>query len=411
MDRFDDMRARVSGSGGGGSESGGGGPFGVDVMVQATDNFSAGDTFVGTAVSGMNPKIARVASGLSNVGHVSADGSVAIKNGAVSSTSTSITIYIKNEDAYTEVVVPLPDMTGATTCQTGYTSKTVSVNENGSIIILNMKTFLLKISVGKKSLTAIAERIEPSSVSLSNYPYDGMYAVTVVDFTSSAIFVRDDYLFFGVTGSYEQNGSIKSTSYAMYGEIVGSSITNEYKLGTTVTSYCSGVNDYNGNDLIFLYGSGFRRLEISSGKVVSDNNISQSVNGITQNGEYAYSGTKIYKINQETGTCTQVKTISYTPNAIDETGEYYIYNNKCYRTSNNASLGSMNYPTGSSYFKIVDDSFICYGNYVNTLVPSEGAEYTIAHTTSVSTAGDIYGVVTKSMTMGEIKKALKIFNK
>jgi hypothetical protein len=383
--------------------------LGAVVKVQATDNFSVGDTFVGTAVSGMTPKPVRVKSGFPDVGQISADGSVGIKNGALSSASTTVTIYIKNEDAYTEVVVPLPDMTGATSCQVSYTYKTVSINENGTIIIANMKAFLLKISVAKESLTATAERIEPSSVSLAKYPYNDAYPMTPVDFTAGNVFVRGSYLIFTISGSYVQGTSTKNTSYVMYGKIAGSSITHEHKLTGSSLALCSGVSTYGGNDLIFVYSGSFNRLEISGGEVVMATSVAQSVGYITQNGKYANYNAQLYKINQQTGTCSLIKNAVGSATAIDETGEYYLYSGQVYNLAG-TKLGAVQGLHGSQYFKIVDDSYIDSSHYTTTLVPSEGAQYTIAHASNTSVAGNIYGVVSEEMTMGEIKYAQKLFN-
>ena len=418
MDRFDDMRARVSGGG-----ASGGSFYGVEVLAQATENFDEGDTFVGTAVSGMTPTTARVLSGLQNVGHVSADNSVALSNVSITATSTIATIYIKNGDVYTAVNVPLPDMTGATSCTTTYGEKKVSINEDGTIIVLNMKAFLLKIDVNKGSLTATASRIEISSVSLSNYPYtvsNVSYDVTPVDFNTNHVLVRGSYLFFVVKGSYIQSTSTKNVYYTMYGRIVGSSITHEYLLSASSSAVniacCSSVLNYGGNDLIFAGGNALHRLEISGGVVVKHNMISQTLSYITMNGKYALNSATIYTINKGTGTCTLVASSVSTSTVygIDETGQYIETSAKCYRLDGTAlgpALGTAGIPAGSDYFKVVDDSYIDNSYYTTTLVPSAEAEYTIAHTTSVSTAGDIYGVVTDSMTMGETKKALKIFNK
>lgn len=406
---------------------GGGGDLsdlGSTVKVQATDNFSVGDTFVGTAVSGMTPKAVRVLSGFSEIGHVSADSSVALSDTSITSTSTYATIYIKNGDVYTEVTVPLPDMTGATICSTANSSKKVSINEDGTIIILNMKAFLLKISVAKESLTATADRIEISSVSLSNYPFTNnnvSYDVTPVDFYTNNVFVRGSYLFFTVAVTYMVGTSVKNAYYGMYGRVIGSSITHEYVLRMTTSSSgvnvlcCSGVINYGENDLIFVRGGYLHRLEIFNGDVVKQNDISQSLSYITQNGKYAINSSNAYKINQETGTCTLMASSisSSTLNGIDETGEYINAGGKCYAfdgTALGTALGTVSAPIGSSYFKIVDDSYICASEYTNTLVPSEGAEYTIAHTKSASTTGDIYGVISEEMTVGEIKNAQKLFN-
>ncbi len=392
---------------------GGGGDLsdlGSTVKVQATDNFSVGDTFVGTAVSGMTPTVVRVKSGFASVGHISADSSVALSSTTISATSTYITIYIKNEDVYTEVIVPLPDMTGGSNSS----STKISINEDGTIIIVNMLAFLLKISVAKESLTATADRIEPSSVSLSQYPYtdsSGSYAVTPVDFTSNKILVRGSYLFFSVKSSYTKGTSTSTTTYGMYGRIAGSSITHEYKLnGSTTVAYCSGVNSYGENDLIFVRGSSYlHRFEIFGGDIVKANDISQNATYITQNGKYLCYNTNVYRINQETGTCSLIKTAANQPTAVDETGEYLLISSKCY-LFDGTNLGSANNPVGSSYFKIVDDSYIDSSYNIATLVPSEGAQYTIAHAKSTSIAGDIYGVVSEEMTVGEIKDAQKLFN-
>ena len=403
---------------------GGGGDLsdlGTTVKVQATDNFSVGDTFVGTAISGMTPTVVRVASGLANVGHISADGSVAISKNNITSTSTYATIYIKNGDVYTEVTVPLPDMTGATTCTPTYGNKTTSINEDGSIIILNMVAFLLKISVAKESVTATADRIELDSVDISKYPYtygSTTYELTKYNFSANNVFVRGSYLFFPIRATYLNGTTTKHVYGAMYGRIVGSSITNEHVFGWNTSAsnmhaiYCSGVNDYGENDLIFACIMGdLYRLEIFGGDIVKENIIEQNLTYITQNGRYCSYSSKIFEINQETGTCSQIYTTSNSVTVLDETGEYYMYSGNCYRASDNTSIGKVTSAMlGSSYFKIVDDSYICNGMYVNTLVPSEGAEYTIAHAKSTSIAGDIYGVISDEMTVGEIKNAQKLFN-
>lgn len=425
MDRFDDMRARVSGSGESGGE-GGGGPFGVDVLVQATNNFDAGDTFVGTAVSGATPKMYNTESGLPSVGHISADGTVAIKSETLSAGSTIATLYVRknNEDAYAEVVVNLPDMTGASSTSTGYNQGLTSINEDGTKIVINMVQFLLKIEVDKNNKTATASRIEITSVNLGDYRYvigDKSYEVTPAKF-QGRIAIIGSYLFFAMAGTYEKDGSVSSTYFGMYGRVTGSSISHEYRIvsarGTqsdAAINLYSGVNSFGGNDLIFVRVSGTTyRIEISTGNVESCNAISFSATYITRNGKYATSGTGLYRINQQTGAVTQIATFKSSLLGCDETGEYVFYSNKCYKASDTQFLTSLGEAYGksySTYYTIVDDSYIGTNSKKYTILPSAEAEYTIAHTTSVSTAGDIYGVVTDSMTMGETKKALKIFNK
>ena len=421
MDRFDDMRARVSGSGGN-SGGGGGGPFGVDVVVQATDNFNAGDTFVGTAVSGANPKMYNVAGGLSNAGHISADGTVAIRAETISTNSTTATIYIKNEDAYTEVIVNLPDMSGTTnTPSTSYNQSGVSINEDGSIILINMYTFLVKISVSKKSFSATASRIGITSVGMGDYRYvvgNNSYEITPAQFQTLRI--RGSYLFFSILGKYVAGTSTSSRYFAMYGRVTSSSISHEHIFYDSDNSgaaigQISGINDYGENDLIFVeMGNQLHRFEILGGDIVSYNKISFNPTYITQNGKFATNGTGFYRINQATGTCTQIATFKNSLLGCDETGEYVFYSNKCYRASDtqmSSSLGEAYGVNYSGYYKLVDDSYIGTNGKKYTLLPTSDAEYTIAHTTSVSTAGDIYGVTTEAMTMGETKKALKIFNK
>lgn len=405
---------------------GGGGDLsdlGSTVKVQATDNFSVGDTFVGTAVSGMTPTVARVLSGLNDIGHISADSSVALSKTQITATSTYATIYIKNGDQYTEVLVTLPDMTGATAVTPSYSEKRVSINEDGSIIIVNMQAFLLKISVNKGSLTATASRIEYSGVDLSKYPYttsSKSFELTPYNFTSNSVFVRGNYLFSCFRATYLDGTTTKHVYAPMYGKIVGSSITNEHIFGWNSSAsgqhatYCSGVNSYGENDLIFAYiNSKLYRLEIFNGSIVKENIIRQNMSYITQNGKYLVYSSKFFKINQETGTCTEIgaSPSSSSITAIDETGEYYLSGGKWYRFSDHALLGTgTSNLLGSSYAKVVDDSYVCNSLYLTTLVPSEGAEYTIAHAKSTSIAGDIYGVISDEMTVGEIKDAQKLFN-
>lgn len=424
MDRFDDMRARVSSSGEN-SSGGGGGPFGVDVLVQATDNFSLGDTFVGTAVSGATPIASSVDSGVSaTIYNGSADGTVLIKWNQVATTATQATFYIKTEEnSYVEMNVDLPDLTGGSS---GYGT---SINEDGSICVINMRSFLIIIHINKDSKTGSAVRVELNEVNMSDYPYTasyGSFEVTPAYFNN--IKVRGNYLFYGLAVNYVYNSKTQTAYATMFSRITASSLTNEYAIippssSSYPPSVISGINEYGENKLVFVAcGSAYlARVEISLGKVVSCNTVSGQFHFITRNGKYATRVKTIYKINQETGTATAImtSTVSSEMNSygmVDETGQYYrSRSNKIYSISdtsgsNGYGLVALNrYDDG--YFDILNEGYITTGGKRVMLLPTSDAEYTIAHTISVSVAGDIYGVVTEAMAMGETKTALKIFNK
>ena len=397
-----------------GTSSGGGVLGGTEVTVQATHNFSAGDTFVGTAISGAEPKIYSVASGLPTIVSASADSSVAVKSQTITATSTTVSLYIQDGDVYTEVIVALPDMTDASS------TSTPTINEDGTIVAYNHGFFIVVIYVDKENKTATAERIDVDSVNLAGFNYStSTSSMTPYKFTSG-LSVRKKYLTCGMQIKTDSGGN----GFAgIIGKISAGGIRNEYVFKShSSASYTnpqatSGVFDYNGNDCWFITTSSYTyRVEFSLGEVVSINEIGGGFSYISDNGEYAVSSSnKAFKLNKETGTYSTISTFSSSITAIDETGEYVAKGTGCYRitdTSFTTSLGTINSPGSSGgCFKIVGESYVGKDGKRYTLLPSSEAEYSIAHTSSVSTEGDIYGIVTEAMTMGETKTAMKIFNK
>lgn len=414
MDRFDDMRARVSGSGGnsGGGGSGGGGPFGIDVLVQASDNFSNGDAFVGTLVSGVKPTIKRVPSGHVGTGSaMSADGSVFYVSGRLSPTSTSALFHVRKDGAYVDLLVDLPDLTGIGT--TDY----YTLNEDGTKFLCGMGTSILIIDIDKENITASAQRffasdIDTSEASYAGYPFqvNGFYGVPRA---------RGKYIFCAISAKYTSGTSSYNGYATAYFEITNAGLKNISILNTNSSSSYVGalriseIIEYGEKDLIFFETNNYmHRVEILDGKVVSNNMINQKLTYITANGKYLINQKTLYRINQETGTCTSIGSFNQAIGAIDETGQYVYYNYGFYRasdTSLSTKLGTAYTPL--NYFKIVGESYLDEQSQFATLVPSSDAEYIIAHTRSVSVAGDIYGVIKESMQLGETKYALKIFNK
>lgn len=409
MDRFDDMRARVSG--GGSPEGGGGGPFGVDVVVQASDNFNLGDAFVGTLKTGAKPQMGIVKLGL-NAYNISADGNVALLYEGITSSSKTLKIYVNADNSsWSEIIVDLPDMTGASSRNTNDISY-VQINEDGSRLVASMGAFLLSIEIDVNNKTAIARRIDIAEINLSEY---GATSTKIEN-----IGIRGNYLIYILN---VKEGS-SSYNYLMFSKL-SNVITNVYRIKSSkqgdvgLGSAMSGVNAFGDNELLFLRGSynNFYRVEISQEKVVACNeNNSAGLQYITRNGLYGIINKVIYKINQETGTISTITTLTTSAYAINESCNYYIASNKLYRIEDKSGSNPVfsNYIYGAingSYYDISNGKFFSSNYERNSILESEEAQYIIAHTISVSTAGDIYGVTTETMTMGETKKALKIFNK
>lgn len=396
--------------------SGGGINCGTDVKVQATDNFSKGDTFVGTLISGVNPQVASVKTGL-NIVNISADGNVALISGSITASSTTLSVYVNDSNSsWSEVVVNLPDMTGATSIN--HNDNNISINEDGSRLVASMGTFLLSVEIDINNKTASAKRIDIADINLSEY---GATSTKI-----NGVFIRGNCLIYLLNVT---EGS-SSTDYLMYSELTDS-ISNVYRIKSRkqgdvgLGKYISGLNDFGNNKVLFFRGNynNFYRVEISQGKVVACNeNNSAGLQYITRNGLYGMIAKVVYKINQETGTITAITTLT-TGNTmgdnygyIDESGKYYrtgAYN--VYRIEDTAGTTPLtttahNCITGS-YFDIRNGKY--FTNQYNRLsmIDSEEAEYAIAHATSVSATGDIYGVVTEETMMGETKMAKKIFNR
>ena len=412
MDRFDDMRAKASGNSGGGGEGGGGGPFGIDVLVQATDNFSNGDAFVGTLVSGVAPTIKRVPSGHIGAGNArSADGSVIYVGGRLSATSTSTIFHVRKDGAYVDLMVNLPDLTGVGS--TDY----YSLNEDGTKFVYSMGKSMLIIDINKENITASAQIISANSIDTTDALYAG-YPCQVVSFSGTPR-ARGNYIFCAISAKYTSGTSSYNGYATAYFEITNAGLKNISILNTNSSSSYVGASriteiiEYGEKDLIFFETNNYmHRVEILDGKVVSNNMITQKMTYLTANGKYLINQKTLYRINQETGTCTSIGSFNQSIGAIDETGQYVYYNYGLYRASDtglSTKLGTAY--SAYEYFKIVGESYFDEQYQFATLVPSSDAEYIIAHTRSVSVTGDIYGVIKESMLLGETKYALKIFNK
>lgn len=412
-----------------GGEPGGGGEVpegGNIVMVQAGDNFSVGDTFAGVKRDGGNPKVVSVALGIKPA-LMSADGNVALLSQKLSATSTTLDVYINVDGGWSIAKVDLPDMTGATSRDTDY----ASINEDGSQIAWSLSTFLLAIDVDVKNVSATAVRIEPFEVNVSGLTYStNNYKVLEFNGFDNVCLVGN-YIFFtgGVKYQYSETTTKNATAGA-FGRF-GTSITNEYfwGMGAVYSSYYKPdshsevlTND-EGNKVIFFsaYSSGgVRRFELSLGKVIKDNANGTTASYITRNGEYALSGKTIYKINQETGTLSTLSTItsSNSVSAIDENIKYWLGSDyKIYMMGDLAGLNPIstdkNAPIKGTYFDLDNGLFFHSRNSYErcTALVNEEGEYIITHASLVPSGGDIYGVTTEAMAMGEVKEAMKLFSK
>lgn len=430
MDRFDDMRARVSineentgGSGGsGGSGSEGGITGGTSVVVQASDNFSVGDTFAGVKRTGGSPQIVSVALGIQPK-IISANGKVAMTTEPKTS-MTSIDIYIYKDGAWNIVNVELPDMSNIGQSTYG------TINEDGSKIVWSFLNFLLVIDVNVESLSASTVRIELDELNTSIIPdYSGKKVLNCIKFDRLTLI--GDYVIGGCTISYQYSETQVKNFHAGFFAKVGASLTNEYFWGTGAV-YASYYNSSSHSGLLtkddgnkyFFYTcgtGGMRRFELSLGKVVKINETTPALLCITQNGKYGTSGKTIYKINQETGTSSTLSTITSSASsfyAIDENIKYFIMSNSTVYmigdlTCTNPISLNKNRPIDGSWVDLDNGLYFhSYSNYQRTMaLTNEEGEYIITHTSLVPSGGDIYGVTTEAMSMGDVKKAVKLFGR
>lgn len=433
MDRFDDMRARVSASS---EENGGagGGAFGVDVMVQAKEDFEVGDTFVGTKITDTKPTIIN-----ENIGIVaslaSADTTVIVPSQWMETTTTTLRLYIKKDDTYVETFIELPDMSEATT--RGINNDNSSINEDGTKMIhLTSNSFAFLFEIDKENLTGRCYRIDVSDIDVSETLVNG-YVPTPEMFNNRVGEIRGDYWFFSLRVTYNSS----STGY--YGVVAKVSNGNVNVKGVynkdvslTSSSYSlllesSGLIEMaDGRKVLLLTtgtgGRGSKRLFCifidEQGISVTTTSVSCENCYITRNGRYIITtpisspfNFVLYKIDLSPLALNRLTTVTGPNNSktyVDETGEYWTADYKLYRvsdTTRSQNLGTIYPPTIDGYFD-VQNGFIYNSTKQKIIEPTE-AEYTIIHTTSVSVAGDIYGITPRAMQNGETNIATKIFNK
>ncbi len=394
---------------------------GSEVTVQAQDDFDVGDTFVGTKIDGVTQTIVEETTGVT-ASLASADTSVIIPSQTLTATSTQVNLYVNVDGIYTEMIIDLPDMTGASSRSISSTYATI--NEDGTKMMFMASTsFVLEFEINKTSLSGSCYKINISDI---NIPFTDSNTIVRV-FTNYAGKIRSDFWVFGIMTNKGYCSVIGRVSTGTISNAYASTINTSSGYATIHNT--SGLIDVeDGKVLLFITGTGSRgscnlyKAKIEGKQVVSC--ISISIQGenfhLTKNGKYIlatptsspYTFT-VYKVNKSTLTLTTIKTVTGGNNSrayIDEAGEYWIAGSKLYSINDpnrSSSLGTMYAPVEDCYFD-ARNGYI-YSDKKITLVPSGDAEYIITHTKDIIENGDIYGVIVEDVESGEIKTARKLF--
>lgn len=400
---------------------------GTPVMVQASENFSVGDTFGGTRRFGSYPQIVSTDLGISPT-LISADGKVAVTTQTLYSSAKVLDVYVKKDSGWAVIQVELPDMTDAGESYSNISF--ASIDEYGSLITWVFKNFTLAIDVNASSLSATAVKIEPNEVDASSGSYNGYVGVSFTQIDSITL-IGGGYGVVTGKATFKKDDATTSWNVGVIARI-GTSITSEnvFGVGGVYSSYYkpdahSGLltNDNNANKVFFFgcYDLGRCRAELELGKLVKINTGSRTVSFdyITRNGEYGRAGKSIYKINKETGTSTLVSTITSSRSvyAIDENNKYWaddrgnIFLTSDLAGANAIATNCAGTPIQGSYCDLDNGLyFTYYGGYKrNMALVDEEGEYIIHHTINVPDGSDIYGITTNSMMMGEVKEAMQLF--
>lgn len=393
--------------------SGGFGSVGVPVTAQPTIPIEKGDVVYG--IKNENITVPTVGSSTIPINAIWCDDcSVGYEEKNLGDSTTSIDIFIKNGDYYNSVTVPLTFETGEW-ASSGYNRTPctkMDINTDGTIVGIVTQKKIRIIEVDKENITFNLIEIPLANVELENLARFGTsiaFVGNLVCFMTSLNGTASTYTCY--IGKYTSNGFITDIKLLYADNYVFESVCyleeyDKYLLTKgSVTAY-SQLFEIK----IFSDGS----YTVSSSIHVSG----QEEGMMSKNGKYICNYNKLYRLDRETLTVTQIATLGFiTQKAttwVDSTGQYifYYYNQSTsgiYRVSDGKMLISIFERLRGKFFEIVDD-YCIIGNSKYSLADSDEAEYIVTPTKNMVDGANMYGIANENIDVNEVGKVQLLFN-